>query len=460
MVYLALNLSVLAFVLSALAALSWRWRRFSPSSPVSVVAVLYVSIGVVGYLFYKYSDSYQGGFYDLGLRAKDLELALSTYIGVAITFLLGAGCYSCLPRKRAEPVIQGSSSEKQRDSFGAVGASSRSRWWALIMAAIPLGFILIGFGPEEMWHRDTRFSNELHYVLLAGDLLSMPAVLVLGYTVARDRGIFVRGFSCGLFVAYILIELSLSSRGIVVIFMFFIAGLALGGAKGRSLSGIALTWIVLLPLLTEIPLELRGMPAQGLYPLMPNIIEALSGGVEEIYRQGSERILANLTYGVPLSIYVAGSQEIPQAILLVGLNPLPSFIQVPGLPSWHDVSHLVRVNPIIPYSAIGELMNHGVIWLVGYFFVVGFTSCWIDRQLSKALVGVERWGFMLSSGLLFFMAISSTQYTLRATTRFYYYAVFIALCSRAISKLYNSGKKRRENGGDYLVSKVAPERRY
>ena len=60
---------------------------------------------------------------------------------------------------------------------------------------------------------------------------------------------------------------------------------------------------------------------------------------------------------------------------------------------------------------------------MGYYAVIGVVAGWIDVG-ARAYVGHRRrWGYLIACGLLFFFAITSTQYNLRSATRLCYYAV-------------------------------------
>jgi hypothetical protein len=59
-----------------------------------------------------------------------------------------------------------------------------------------------------------------------------------------------------------------------------------------------------------------------------------------------------------------------------------TFIPMPRLPAWNSLREALSVSAYLPYSysacAIGELLNHGWVWLALYCLVVGVIAAWVD----------------------------------------------------------------------------------
>jgi hypothetical protein len=233
-----------------------------------------------------------------------------------------------------------------------------------------------------------------------------------------------------------LVYLAMSTRQIVVICVFYIAGLSLGGARRKVISPLMTLWVISLPLLLQIPLELRGMPHQGIAPLFDNLISiATDTMVSTGYMDAIDAGIRNLTFGVPLSGYVSSQPRIPKEVLASSLNPLPSFIPVPGLPPWESLRESLRATKYIPYNALGELLNHGWPWLTLYYMLVGLLAAWLNVGANYFQQQRSRLGYIVGCGLLLLFSIGSTQYNLRSVTRLLWYAVAIAVLWSFISRL-------------------------
>jgi hypothetical protein len=196
-------------------------------------------------------------------------------------------------------------------------------------------------------------------------------------------------------------------------------------------------------LLSIVPLELREMPQQGLSPLSSNVREILVHDASVGYFSAAHTLLQNVFFGVPLAGYVENAVSIPKDYLLTSINPLPSFVSVAGLPPWDDIRDQLRVTNDIPFSALGELLNHGWLWLISYYAAVGLVAAWADTN-ARAFEGQRsRWGFLVACGMLDSFAIISTQYNLRSATRFIYYAIFLAVAWRAFYRMRGATRFKR-----------------
>jgi uncharacterized membrane protein YuzA (DUF378 family) len=233
-----------------------------------------------------------------------------------------------------------------------------------------------------------------------------------------------------------LVYLAMSTRQIVVIFAFYIAGISLGRARRKVIGLLVATWVLSQPLLLQIPLELRGMPHQGLAPLLNNLISIVTDArVSAGYMNAIDAGMRNLTFGVPLAGHVGSQPRIPVEVLASSLNPLPSFVPVPGLPPWESLRESLRATKYIPYNAPGELLNHGWPWLTLYYMLVGLLAAWLDMGARYFQGQRSRLGYIIGCGLLLLFSISSTQYNLRSVTRLLWYAVMIAALWRFMSRL-------------------------
>lgn len=428
---------VVSVVVATTAVLVRRYLPFVLWSPIYGFVVVYLVLGSAGYIYYRLGTNYLGSFYDISVpRAQLAEallgffVALASFLGGALVYLLSSRRFKRLRRSKARhqairgvgPVIR-----PQSRGFGALSFA------ALL---VPLLLFAIGKGTDSVWHRYEYLVEQHHFAYVLGALLSLPVLLAIGYILPARKSPIWRVACVAFFILYEVLFLSLSSRRFVVAPLFFIVGLAFGGARRRTIGLLLLTWTLALPLLSNVALALRGMPEQGLIVLPSNLSEIFAQDTGAEYFLAAETLIMNITFGVPLAGYVKNAALIPLDRFLVSVNPLPSIIPVPGLPSWGDFSDQVRVSEYMPFNALGELLNQGWLWLIAYYAVVGLVAAWVDIG-ARAFEGQRsRWGFLVACGMLDLFAITSTQYNLRTATRLIYYAVLVAIMWKVACRLW------------------------
>ncbi|MGH7688750.1 MAG: hypothetical protein ACREN3_04020 [Gemmatimonadaceae bacterium] len=385
--------------------------------------VIYVVLGIAGFLYYIYSGTYISGFYDIGVPPRQLASSLAAFVVAAGACVTGSLMYLLLSRRFRHFVGTPPSTPATTYLTPLRRPGRKQTGYSLLVLSLPFLLIVVGKGPSSILVRPEYLVESHHYVLIVGDLLAMPAILGLGFLTASASRWRWQVTFVSLFLAYWLLFVSLSTRIAAVIVVFFLLGLALGRARERTLVLLLVLWVATLPILFEVPLALRGMAQQGLVPLPTNLarMAAVNSALE--YSQSVGELVMNVGFGVPLAAYVSHAQPIPKSVLLTSLSPLPSFISVPGLPPWDAVQEHLRVSPYIPYNALGELLNQGWPWLIAYYLLIGVIAAWTDLGARVFDGQRKRWGYLIASGLLFFFAISSTEYNLRSSTRLVYYAV-------------------------------------
>ena len=257
-------------VTAAFAVVVGRRLPFALWSPVYGIPAVYLSLGLAGFLFYRFSSNYAAGFYDIGVPLFRLSGALAAFIVAAAACIAGSLIYLMLSH-RFKRVIRRPATSGAIDPKGRRQKPGRPKPSSLLLLSLPFFLIVVGKGPGSILSRSQYLVESHHYVLVVGDLLSMPAVLGLGFIAAATNRLRWRMLGLGFFAVYWLLFLSLSTRITAVIFMFFVLGLALGGARHRTLLSSLVLWVVALPFLLEVPLALRGMAQQGLVPLPANL---------------------------------------------------------------------------------------------------------------------------------------------------------------------------------------------
>lgn len=417
---------------------------FAVWSPVYVVPGCYVILSCIGYFYYRFGTSYLGGFYDLGVSDEELAQSLAAFLAATGFFLIGAFAYVVVSKRvrRLNATKDGSTPSSGTQQSRATWPRFRGGGLRLLAVLLfPLVLIVIGKGPDSILWRTKYLVESYHYIHVLGSLLALPAIFVLGLITLRSRSVVWRLVCVGLFLTYEILYLSLSTRQIAAIFLFYIAGLALGGARRRTVAALLVTWVISLPLLLQVPLELRGMPQQGVIPLLGNLASVMNAS-NNAYVEEVGIVASNLTFGVPLASYVGAQSPIPKAVLATSVSPLPSFVSVPGLPTWDKVREHLRVSLYIPYSTLGELLNYGWLYLALYYLVAGTVAAWLDVGVRYFTQRWSRWGYLFGCGAFFLFAITSTQYNLRSATRIIWYALIIAALWRTLCRLRLRTKHR------------------
>lgn len=414
-----------------------RYLKFTFWSPVYGFVAVYTILGGVGYIYYRTSSSYLGTFYDISVSDPELTQAFLGFLLAIVAFLFGALAYVSLIKhfSHLSNVLGRGLKGNNRRSIPTYLTSRTFNAIHLVPLLIPLLIFIIGKGPGNIWYRNEYLVEQYHFVYVVGSLVSLPVLFMLGYMLPAKKSMLWQIFCLTLFVLYEILFLSASSRRFVVGPLFFMVGLSLGKVKRRTIVILVSIWVIMLPLLSTVPLELRGMYEQGIAPLPSNLTEIFAQDADESYISAADTLVQNVAFSVPLAGYVGSTQPIPAEYLLVGINPLPSFVPIPSLPSWGDIQEQFLVEQHMPYSALGELLNHGWTLLILYYAFVGGVAAWAHVGSRASMGHRSRWGFLVACGMLDFFAITSTQYNLRSATRFICYAILVAVLWKLLCRI-------------------------
>jgi len=421
--------TVLVIVATAMILLVGRYLPFTMWSPIYGFITVYVVLGIAGYVYYGLSTSYLGTFYDTGVSESGLAQGLLGFFVALTSFLAGALVY-LLSARRHQRLLTFKAGRQAMRVTGRVIRPQIRRFGAFFFVPllVPILLYATGRGLGNLWSRSEYLLDQFHFVYVLGSFSSLPVLVIIGYMLPAKKSIGWRIACVALLILHEVLFLSASSRRFAIAPLFFIVGLALGGIRRRTIMLIVGAWMLALPLLSTLPLELRGMPEQGLALLPSNLGEIFAQGVG--YIPAADTLLMNVTFSVPLAAYVKDALPIPKDYFLVSINPLPSFVPVPSLPPWAEIGDQLKVSPHQPYSALGELLNQGWGWLILYYAIVGLIAAWADIGARVFEGQCSRWGFLFACGMLDFFSITSTQYQLRSSTRFIYYAILIVVAWR------------------------------
>lgn len=407
-------------------------------SPIYSIIYIYLIIGVTGWFFYSFAPSYIQDFYDIGnTRTQNAQALLCFFISI-VFILFGAELYILFSAKYKVLNEQPFKAKYIKKRFAFI-LRKKNKIVYFLVAAIPILLISIGIGIENIFVRDYYIGHRNEYFVIAGTLLSMPAIFLLGLIHSYSTKLGWK-IACIIFLGlYEALFLSMSSRRAAIACLFYIFGMALGGSRKRVLTILISIWIITLPLMIYLPLGLRSMRYQGLLAITTNVLDIFTVDFYLNYLDLTILFIKNITFGLPLTGYIKNIDPIPIENLVISINPLPSFIALPWIQSWSDVRMELRLSRFVPFNALGELSNYGLIWFSLYYLVVGIIATWVDIgtriQIFLEKKAFGKIGYFVACALLGLFSITSTQYNLRSSTRMVYYALFIVLLSDFINKI-------------------------
>jgi hypothetical protein len=291
--------------------------------------------------------------------------------------------------------------------------------WMLVVAAVPLITNIYGTGLSVVFHAEHYLEHTGPSAAVSlGQALGPLGVLICGYfTFHRDQPVVTRLSALMLALTYETFYLAIATRFFALwVPLMFIGGFLTGTWNGRrqrvGLIIAATTAIFAL----QVPLGLRNLPHHGLVP-----------GVTYISSQPSLVLtthdpLNNLLFGAPLTLYVANDvPSLPDSDLVTSISPLPSFWN-----HWGQIKGRLRVNFFIPYSALGELLNHGWVVFVFLMALLGAAFTVAERMALRQRGLASGLSSMVVLGAASLFVVESTEYNLRSAVRLVYY-VFVGV---------------------------------
>lgn len=398
---------------AALAIVGWVTLR-SRTLVGTVLVELFLLFGATATALYSSTPlDFQGPNVDVARVATETGSLVYLRLWMTASAALWAGALlASLGRKRASPQMTSVSVEIPQ--------------YALYLCAMPLLFIFVGVGPHALVHANTYLAHSGPRAFMSlGTALAPIAVIVCGmFLFNPDNSTRCRLGAGILGACYEVVWFATDTR----LFAVWFIALYVGGFLARSWAPmkqrVLLVVAVALGLVAlQIPLGLRELPNHGLAASWHYILDdrsAVFGG----------QIFHNMLFGAPYSYYIGHFvSPLPGSDLFTSFNPLPG-----RLTDWAELSRTLRLNIYEPYSAIGELLNHGTGTLVWAMAVFGFAFCLIERLAAqcRGLVGVLAQIVPLGAAGLF--VIESTEYNLRSSARLVYYAATLVVVLFVISR--------------------------
>jgi hypothetical protein len=392
------------------------------SLPTRILTVGYLAIGSAGTLIINPPASVLGRYnYNEFTYFQSLSWwdRLTPFVVIAAAiFTGGLIVHLMMPGRVAELTARAPVRE---------GVHLTARW--LWLSVLTVAAFILGTGPSYIMRSPVyRPAFGSHTLKLLGTAL-LPAAMLVAALVAFSPEVSRGGKRRAVAVLGVteLLEFGAGSRGFALFpVLVFVGGwLTQRWNLRQSIirGGIA---VALSIGLLGVPLGLRTMPEHGILPALGYLFTQPG-----TFFSGESNPLYNLLLGVPLSLYV-GSQvnPIPASAFWVSVTPLPG-----AWTDWAQVQQSLRLNAFEPYPALGELLNHGWVAVVGYSVVVGIV---FEVLAAVAWRSGQRFGapmraiMMAGAGVVL---VRSSQYNLRTESRLIYYMIVGVLSLAAFPRL-------------------------
>jgi hypothetical protein len=381
-------------------ALSRRLRFVAYSSVYGLVC-FYLFLGLGGSFLYPILIDERGASAVVELSASERMWTMSALLSLAIAASAGALTYIWMSRFRHPP---------------AMTSVTPLTLWPALITCVPAVLFCIGVGPANLLFRSEYLAMSSPAAMTASSALAPCALVALGYLGAAGgrRSLML---SLLFLAVYLLLFFAQATRLLALAPLFYVAGRLLAGKTLRRSWFVVTAAFVALPFLLQLSLFLRGLPDQGLVPFSKALVDgSIANG-----RLGESSTARNIFFGFELTGYVAAELPLTSHDLWVSITPAPG-----ALTDWATLSESLRVNIYTPFNTSGELLNHGWLPALAYYFVAGLMLAKTDAIVASAK-GLQLLTSMPLLGLAWAFVIRSTQYNLRSCTRLLYY-LLLAHC--------------------------------
>ncbi|GAA3008953.1 hypothetical protein [Microbacterium aurantiacum] len=412
--------------LGILIALVVSRKRLAPLylSPVAIVSIGIVGMALVGAAFYS-SVQYAATGGSIRAILTDAETAATmTAMFVLAAAVLTGGLLVAWIAPRIEPTRQ--LSTEWQVSAGTLGL--------MVFAGFIPGLLIVVLRGSDLLRRN--FYIEDHeagssILGLAGQL-SIAAVIIMGYAFMRGRG-GVRFLALLGGAGYLAIFFANGSRRLALWPILFALGMLIARRNRATITALVLSLPAAVGLV-GIALFLRGLDQHGLVAYLERL--PLLSAYPIDWSSVSRNVL--ISFGI-IGATAFQQPQIDPGLFWVSVNPLPG-----GLVGWYGEAADLRLNYYTPYAAIGELANHGTLYLVGYGLIVGVILGGLDRSVQKLTKNGHDIFALALVGLSAMFLLLSMQYTLRASTRLLVYGVLIAIAVGWLSGVLARQRARRD----------------
>lgn len=396
-------------------------------SPVLIVALGVLGLGVFGNLFYDEVARAREGA-GIRLLLTDATKADTTrLILVAVaSFLIGSIVYALMR------------STKNLNTTGSLEALELPLLAVLLILAVfvvSLSGLVAAYGLGDIWHR----SVYLDTLLPGNPVYSITSVLVVAM-IAPLGLIFAQNPSYRLLIllciaAMSLVFLGMGTRRLALVPILFAVGVLAGRPSRRSYVGVMLAILASFMLL-QVPLQMRALPNHGLVAYWPELWSILSSDYPW------ENIARNMLIGFALIGETAFHRPaLPPSDGWIAVNPLPG-----RMVGWYAIAENHRLNIFTPMPALGELGNMGMRVTIAGCAAIGLLFAHLDHTAKVAWARGHQILSLLMIVVAALFLFSFTQYNLRSSIRILYYATIITIALQGWWALKEgSSRKRRQD---------------
>ncbi len=385
--------------------------------PATFPSLLFLSIGVVGYIESTYKNSTLGTSIGFLLPPEYRGITLGIFCLASSSLCLG-NLFTMKRNFHRPPPIK----------FDSVASIS----YIPMITALPAALMLSGFRVIDFLHRsDHLLEVERPLVARLGSATSLIAVLVLGVWTSQQRSIL---FALGIIeiAIYSVIFFSSSSRSLISIpvAIFLIA-------RRKLNSRLLIIPILTLPLFIYyailIPLYLRAQSQHGLFPYLNSLAKLKRDSVS------SQEVFQNASVAFDLNGLAAFSlPKFPIRDLGIEISPL-----LGKQAGWYEISSYHRFNPSTPAAAIGETMNYGIFYLIVSFFCVGATFGYLNQKCETFPGSLKTVAISFTYASSSYFSILCLQYNLRSAIRIVYYCVALVFIFSILLRFRDNSNKSK-----------------
>ncbi len=411
--------------------------------------LLIVVIGVGGYWYY-WSGGAEASLVTTGgvgviaratLARRQYLPTLTLFLMVAGLLLLGARCW------RPSGVRSTSWSADLRTGLAPMRTRAMSHVRGLLwLAGIPIVLLVVGYTPWNMIDRDVyRDPAGISTLFRAGSILSLAGAIIAASVLALPVHASQRRLALMIFVTYIVMNFSFATRELALMPLAWLLGRVLAGGTMPRLR-ILVTAAVATVLIYSVPLTLRALDDDhGLIPYT-TYVATHPGTLVDV---DADRAMKNVFQTFGVTGWVAFNVEpIDIRYLLLSVNPLPS-----GMVGWDAAAEELKVTSYAPYGAIGQLANHGPIFLAGYSLVLGAMLGSIDQTVKRVRPAAALLIRILSTGVGALLTFQFVQYHIRSVSRL---ATVAFVAAHAVAAFDRARRREHPTRHRRPVRRVAP----
>lgn len=392
----------------------WTLRRARGESVpfAAIPVVVFNAVGAAGYYFYN-------GVADTAVISHPLETSDATFLTAARIFATASACawLGGLIAPRYPGV--------RELSFARVaeGVANLNKPALLLGSIGMLGLVIAGRGFHALLERSDYLAYEGPGALVKVGQALLPFGLALAATAMFDRKQSgARLVAAGVVAAYFLTYFSLGTRGFSMMPSILLITAAINGRRlGRTSLGV---WLPTTYFFLQLPLALRG--DFGKAGLLPWITTTFNDPGSLVLAEPGAAI-GNVLYAVPLTGTVAEGRSVTTGDLLTSLNPLPGW-----LTNWEGIRGDLRIDPVTPFSGLGELGSFGLVLVATFFLAIGALLSVLQCSLTRLSEVRALFGSLAGIGLTLLFSITMLQYNLRAGARIIWYLGILLAAIRVV----------------------------